>query len=201
MPLERTELSSPIMTRLREGTAPAHARVDALVDLPRLNLERYRRLLSGLRAAHRAVERELQGHGCTLARFGYDLNERSKLCWLDEDLSVIGHWDEGGPSQCAAYRLADPAAAFGAVYVLEGATLGGSVIARHVMPALSLTEDAGCRFFMGYGARTGEFWRGTAAAIAAHAAEAGGDSPARMVSAAQQTFGLLEQELRARGLA
>jgi heme oxygenase len=43
--------------------------------------------------------------------------------------------------------------------VLEGATLGGQLIARHVIPLLGLAPDAGAAFFTSYGAEVGARWR------------------------------------------
>ena len=70
----------------------------------------------------------------------------------------------------------DGAAAVGALYVLEGATLGGQVVLRRVAPRLGLVEATGAAFYTGYGARTGAMWQSFAATVAAwettHAAEA-----------------------------
>ncbi len=48
--------------------------------------------------------------------------------------------------------------ALGCLYVLEGATLGGQVISRH-LAKLGIGPENGGRFFNGYGARTGEMWK------------------------------------------
>ncbi len=45
------------------------------------------------------------------------------------------------------------------MYVLEGATLGGQFIARHVERALGLAGGRGYSFFRGYGEDTGRMWR------------------------------------------
>ena len=55
----------------------------------------------------------------------------------------------GNPSQ--AYAL-------GYAYVIEGSTLGGRVILKHIHQALQLEQD-GTRFFAGYGAETGKYWK------------------------------------------
>lgn len=46
----------------------------------------------------------------------------------------------------------------GYCYVIEGSTLGGRVILKQVGPILKL-ENGGTRFFAGYGAETGTFWK------------------------------------------
>jgi heme oxygenase len=46
-----------------------------------------------------------------------------------------------------------------AMYVMEGSTLGGQIIARHVQTSLFLTQDHGNAFFRGHGAQTGPLWK------------------------------------------
>ena len=73
----------------------------------------------------------------------------------------------GGPE---GLRRADPgfqAAFLGALYVLEGSTLGGRFIARHVESVLGLAPGAGDSYFQGHGEATGSLWREVTAEIAA----------------------------------
>jgi heme oxygenase (biliverdin-IX-beta and delta-forming) len=42
---------------------------------------------------------------------------------------------------------------------MEGSTLGGQLLARHVEEHLGLAEGAGDSYFRGYGEATGERWR------------------------------------------
>ena len=48
--------------------------------------------------------------------------------------------------------------AFGALYVIEGSTLGGSIIARIMRKQLNTQSDNGFTFFDGYGDKTEEMW-------------------------------------------
>jgi heme oxygenase len=50
-------------------------------------------------------------------------------------------------------------AVYGAIYVLEGATLGGQIISRHIRQALSLGPHDGTTFFGNYGVRVQDAWR------------------------------------------
>lgn len=185
-----------VLARLKDETAGDHARVDALVDPMLSDLAGYRRLLIGLRDAHRVIESQLQRHAPALARGGYDAPQRSKLGWLADDLAFLGVSESDGTTDAVRFSLADVTAAFGAVYVVEGATLGGRVIARRVIPALSLSPTAGCRYFSGYGAETRDRWRSTGDAIAAHASHASAAAVSCMVGAAKETFALFETMLR-----
>ena len=186
----------PIMVRLKTETAEAHARVDALMDLPAMTRERYRASLAALRDAHAAVDRALAPHAATLAAFGYHVADRGKLGWLEADLAALGA-ASSSPGSPPTLHLTDGADAFGAIYVMEGSTLGGQVIARHVIPALGVTPADGCRYFTGYGASTGERWRDTMASITRFAETAGDAAGDRMVAAANRTFALVEASLRA----
>lgn len=184
------------MAMLKRETAPLHAELDAMVAPMLSERARYRMLLAGLRDAYGIIERELARHAAPLARVAYDPAQRSKLSWLDDDLAVLG---AGPRATQTRYALPDSSAAFGAVYVVEGATLGGQVIARQVIPALALSPEKGCRFFSGYGAETGDRWRETRDAIAAHlASPEGRDSADQMIAGARMTFSVIGAALRAR---
>ena len=56
---------------------------------------------------------------------------------------------------------------FGAMYVIEGSTLGGQYIAKHVEPLLGLDADCGTAYFHGYGDQTSANWKEFQAALAA----------------------------------
>ena len=192
-----TDVACDIMARLKRETAPLHAELDAMVAPMLSERTRYRVLLAGLRDAYAVIERELARHAADLARVAYDLAERTKLSWLDDDLCALSGLVPN--TMRTSYALSDPSAAFGAVYVVEGATLGGQVIARQVMPALGLAPERGCRFFTGYGAETGQCWRQTREAISAHlvstdASDAANDT----IAGARMTFSLICEALSAR---
>ncbi len=76
------------------------------------------------------------------------------------------------------------AAFLGTFYVLEGSTLGGRFIARHVETALGLEPGVGDAYFRGHGDATGALWRETTAAIAAVPEE---HAPL-LIGAARRTF-------------
>jgi len=50
--------------------------------------------------------------------------------------------------------------ALGVCYVLEGATLGGQMIAKHLRTSLGMHHSEGLSFFTGYGGQTGQMWNG-----------------------------------------
>ena len=170
--------------------------IDATVVPMLADLTRYQSLLAGLRDAYSVIERELERHVSALARAGYDLADRTKLGWLEDDLKAIG----GGRrvANLAGYSLPDATTAFGAVYVVEGASLGGQIIARQIIPTLALAPNRGCRFFSGYGAETGDRWRDTRESIAAHLLSVdASDAAEAMIAGAKRTFSLVDEALHA----
>lgn len=155
------------------------------------DIARYGDLIICLRDAQCCIERQLARHASALASVGYDVKSRSKLRWLDEDLAALGAGTNATPSVVlTAFSLADPASALGAVYVVEGATLGGQVIARMVTGSLAVTPTAGCRYFTGYGARTRDRWIETRATIEAYASSAVERGP--IITGARDTFEFIE---------
>ena len=194
---ESTDVARDIMARLKRETAPLHAELDAMVAPMLSDRARYRMLLAGLRDAYGVIERELARHALQLARVAYDLAQRTKLSWLDDDLAALSGSEPRALR--TSFTLPNASAAFGAVYVVEGATLGGQVITRQVIPALAVSPERGCRFFSGYGAETGERWRQTRNAIAAHLASTDGPAAANeTIAGARMTFALIGAALRAR---
>jgi len=85
--------------------------------------------------------------------------------------------------------------ALGCLYVLEGAALGGQVIARHVRRRLRLAPEAGLAFFTGGGADAGRSWRAFRVAAAQHAAHAGDAEWASALRGAREAFAVFEERL------
>ena len=180
--------NADILSRLKTATAEHHARLDGRVQPELQTLEGYRRVLPALATAIRGIEDALHVWSEPLLNAGFDLRERSKEAWLvlDEralDLTVVD-WR-------TAFELTQPAAAFGAVYVVEGATLGGQVITREVAETLGITPMSGGRYFFGYGNDTGRMWTRTRESLQRFAAQ--GDNDQGMIKGAINTFGLFER--------
>lgn len=80
----------------------------------------------------------------------------------------LAHFSCGLPSNLYAGPNVDRsalAAVLGGMYVIEGSTLGGQYIARHVERVLKLRTGIGDAYFRGYGALTGSMWTECKAAI------------------------------------
>jgi heme oxygenase (biliverdin-IX-beta and delta-forming) len=82
--------------------------------------------------------------------------QRRRLLELDLAWFGIAKPDQGRP---ALPEMNSSSSFFGTMYVMEGSTLGGQVIARHVAKALHLSEGNGNAYFRGHGYQTGSMWK------------------------------------------
>jgi len=149
--------------RLRAATHDQHRATEDMFALERRIATRasYRDLLVALYGFHAGIERRFRGLGLESA---LDPEQRlAKAAWIAQDLLALGLQD----SDIARIPLCDmlpdiasPAEALGALYVTEGATLGGQVILKEIKARLGLTPDRGARYFASYGMRIGVMWQG-----------------------------------------
>jgi heme oxygenase len=168
---------------LRRATRAQHDRIDALMDLRRMqDREHYARVLrvfDGFLAAWEpAVAAALPAWQAWLA-------PRSRRPFLRQDLRHLGA-APGEPARVPA--LASAAAAWGSVYVMEGSALGGQFITRSLAQA-GLHASSGAAYFHGWGDATGAMWREARSVLAGQL-----DSPAAVADAceaARETFDTL----------
>lgn len=121
---------------------------------------------------------------------------RQKLSLLIEDLQTLG-MSAGEipalPTCTALNEVVDTAdGALGALYVLEGSTLGGKVITR-LLRQSPVWPIKGIRYFDPYGSETGQMWRSFKIYLSS-IGEA--DRQDRIVCGAKATFSLMEGWLR-----
>ncbi len=182
-----------VLDRLKGETRPEHDAIEAALDLASgaLTVERYRRTLERFFGYYRPLEEAIHAID-GWAESGLDLGERRKAGLLEADLRALG---VGTPDDLPRCRNLPPcgrtAAAFGCLYVLEGATLGGQFISRHVRQTLGVTPETGGRFFHGYGGRTGAMWQAFRTALAAFATTQ--ETQDIVVGTATATFRTLRQ--------
>ena len=91
--------------------------------------------------------------------------------------------------------------ALGCLYVLEGATLGGQIIGRHLKKNLALDEDRGCAFFCSYGDEVGLMWNSFREMLSSHCSKHGRTEEEQLVKSACETFVSLDYWLFEEGLA
>lgn len=150
-----------IMAKLKEATKDQHEGLEQTVDIMNqmFDIEKYKALLVKFYRFYSSIEPELAK--LDLKKYGYDLDKRLKAPNLEKDLVFLGLLDEA--KKHSAYNglpsIDSPEKAFGSLYVLEGATLGGQVINRHLKQHLDLSPENGGSFFNGYGEKTGLMWK------------------------------------------
>lgn len=178
-----------ILVKLKEATREQHDALENVVDVMNrmFTQEDYKELLSKFYRFYSAIEPTLPAD--ELREHGFDVEERRKLPLLERDLDTLGILEEARESNdvpADVPKLDTAAKAFGSIYVMEGATLGGQVITRHLAQHLGLTPEAGGAFFNSYGKEVGPMWKKFGAIITAFAENC--DSDDEIVEAAKQTF-------------
>lgn len=147
-----------LLARLRAGTRQAHDEVERTLDLPTSlsSRERYTHLVGCFHGFHAAFEPAVS-RALGDERF---LGPRRKLALLRADLLALGFPD----AQAAALPtpnlppVPSRSAALGWLYVIEGSTLGGALIAREAERQFGLTAATGCAYFRSYGDAAGAMW-------------------------------------------
>jgi len=187
----------PILDALRRETRSAHDRLDAGLDMlgPHLSGAEYRRVLERFWGFCAPAEDRL-ARSRAWQGLGLDGAPRAKRPRLDADLRHLGHDDASLadlPRCDRLPRLDSVARGAGYLYVFEGATLGGALIARHLDRTLGYTRTGGAAFFGSYGDEVGPMWKQFTGALDRYAEQAAAE--AEIVDAACETFSLLEQWL------
>ncbi|SEG20253.1 Heme oxygenase [Bryocella elongata] len=187
------------LEHLRERTRPQHNATESQMPITAdgLTLAEYTGYLRGLYAALAPWESfALTHHPAALETL---VASRRRAFLLEKDLSAFGI---AVPAVGAFHSAAIPgldeldgatfAASFlGAMYVVEGSSLGGQYIAKHLETTLGLTPEHGAAYFRGYGDRTGSLWQQFKLVLAALP-----DSEEdQVVAAAQGMFALFGEAL------
>lgn len=148
---------SSLFTRLKSGTEQAHREIEAAADPLHTfsSREAYKAHLLRSWMFHAALEDELGA--LDWRPVGIDFASRRKTPLLEQDLHFLGVSRPPAERTHLALTQRNLNFAVGCLYVLEGATLGGQVISRH-LATLGIGPSNGGLFFNGYGARTGEMW-------------------------------------------
>jgi heme oxygenase len=184
---DRVADDEDVLRRLRSDTADEHAAVEQALDLldADLTAARLAAVLSRMHGFWLAAEAGLDVWAAAepVAAAGVRWPDRRRAHLFAADLGVLGAAPAAQRPELPA--VPDTDAALGRLYVLEGSTLGGVFIDRHLAGLPQLTGTS-LRAFSPYGERTGAMWHGFRSATRAHVA-AGGDAD-RVVAAARQTF-------------
>ena len=187
-----------ILQLLKDVTRESHRALERQMPLldAALRQDTYRHMVQQLFTYHRPLEAALLSSS-GFAELGITYAERAKTARLARDLEALGlstrdlehlHDCENLPS------LAHPSHIFGCLYVLEGATLGGQIVARHLQASLGLTADCGASYFSGYGVDTGPRWKAFCGLLIAYASRV--DDHDAIVAGATATYSTLSTWMR-----
>lgn len=150
-----------IMARLKQETKVYH---DALENIPQslalmsdtVSLDTYRMTLQKFYGFHVPIEYKLGQYHAEWAALGLDFEARRKAAFLEQDFELLGI-NPAAITLChdlpALHTFPE---ALGCMYVMEGATLGGQVITRHLRKHLPLNQF---HYFHSYGGAVGDMWQ------------------------------------------
>lgn len=151
---------------------------------PEVSLQQYASYLAAMKGVIEFTEAQLFP---IVSELIADTEERRKLTSISEDLEALSS-QVTIPSYPAfvPFQLpVSPAFAMGVIYVVEGSTLGGRVILKHLQQrAFSLSD--GTAFFTGYGEHTGRLWKSFLNAFSSYAVQT--NSQKEISEGAQQAF-------------
>ena len=185
----RREGASPLRQELRRETADLHRRLEIDLGLlhSELSLERYRRLLEVFFGFYAPIEAGLARVASVGPPLGLPLQTRAGL--IESDLLSLGlsRREVADLPRCADLpRLSCPEELAGCLYVLEGACLGGQVIAPALRERLGVAKGSGASFFTGDAEGTSARWRLFLAWLEGLARA--GSASAEIVASARATF-------------
>ena len=144
--------------RLRQETKADHRAVEDAVPLMHegLDIAQYVQCLRQIYGVVAAWEERAAEIGPQWLQLALLTRQRKPL--LERDLAWFGvtEKDDRRPT---LPEMNDLPSLFGAMYVMEGSTLGGQFIARHLETTLHLSEGQGCSYFRGHGSQTGPLWK------------------------------------------
>jgi heme oxygenase len=144
---------------LKEATTANHQQTEKIL-IGKMKAMRskqdYVNLLSDFYGYFGGLEKQIERYvnESTLA----DYNERRKTAAIADDIVAMGGTV---PELATANELPgidNYLQAFGALYVIEGSTLGGKIISKMVQQHLQVDGTAGLSFFNSYGDDTQQMW-------------------------------------------
>jgi heme oxygenase len=174
---------------LKRATADVHRRLESRLDLLDADLspDRYRRILECFFGFYAPVEAGLARVASAGPALGLPLRARTGL--IESDLLSLGlsRREVADLPRCAELpRLSCPEELAGCLYVLEGACLGGRVIAPALRERLGVAQGSGASFFIGDADGTQARWTDFLAWL--EGLVRAGAPAAKIVASARATF-------------
>ena len=182
---------------LRDATHADHVRLNhhsLLIGLtkPGYSLAMYPQVLLAQYYFYLTLEAAIEQF-CAGRPLDFSYANRRKLPLLRDDLRDFGIDPETVAWQPQALRspvrLDDLGQLIGVLYTIEGSSLGGQIVFRHLSAHAGLTASRGARFFHGYGERTMACWLQFEDFMSAHLTQA--QTRASALQSAKAAFALM----------
>jgi heme oxygenase len=183
-----------ILQRLKCETRAQHKRLELGLDLlnDHVTGQRYDALLQGFYGFYAPLENRLL-HRPEWHTLRFDAFSRRKMPLLQRDFENRGFSPEQIGALPVCSTLPDVSTfpqVLGCLYVLEGSTLGGQILARHFAQILDINAEHGAAFFCSYGEHVGAMWRCFGEMLTAQAISHTIEN--QIIDAARDTFETLE---------
>jgi heme oxygenase len=187
-----------IMAKLRLETSRAHVSIEQSPPMRAMfgegySIQSYRLLLSRLLRFYQPLETRI--FDGLPAHIATKVEHRRKAPWLEADLSALGVQASHEESDGSVVQLDTLEARMGALYVLEGATLGGLLIRKHLLGQFGAAAASSMNFYSGYGKRANAEWQAFGSLLSGLFDRAGSAAQRQVVSGANATFSALERWL------
>jgi heme oxygenase len=152
------ETHTPLAQQLKQQTLAEHLALEDLI-VPQIksvqSINDYAQLLHLFYGFNKPVEEAIQK--VITPSILPDITKRQKADLLLKDLEAVNHSDQ--PSVCNDIpQIQSIEEAFGALYVMEGSTLGGKSITQMLLKTPVGLQPDQVHFFNAYGKETGPMW-------------------------------------------
>lgn len=184
-----------IIDKLRQSTAEIHKELDSWL-MPVFknvdNAEKYSKLLKAFYSYYAPLMERISVELDT--QYLPDFSQRRKPDAILNDLDSLNKNDTSTTMATQLPEINNASQAFGALYVLEGSTLGGVFLSKVLAENMKMDEQNGLSFFYGYGKASRDMWNVFIDKINLFAEEKGDE--AAIVTAAQNTFKYFKDHLQ-----
>ena len=195
-PVQRPE---GLREQIKKETKRCHDRIEAtplaqVLACGSVGNAAYAAYLLGLAGIHTDIEEAASGFG-EWSDYGITIAEHFRLPLLMDDLEALGsrpRQEEGADSVGRAW---DFPTAVGAMYVLEGSTMGGQILAKRLMHVRGPSGAEATAYFQGHREMAMPRWQKFAMFLDAYGQQHP-DAAGRVIEGAKQTYARIEQLMR-----
>jgi heme oxygenase len=186
----KSDAGIQLSIRLRNETRLQHKLVEVACNLPNAvqSISDYKNCLLNFYSIYCPLELHIASFK-DLEQMGLSMQERARMPDLQQDLRLMNVdpdlWCDAAPH--ALPSLPEFPFALGALYVLEGSTLGGQIIMSALQQQMRTPLDMPGGFFAGRGKTTGPLWHQFCVILDAYGQQFP-ETQADVVEGAKRTF-------------